>query len=284
MNSRVYACREIVFLSVALVFLLLCPENSFTQEQTFRFTQLPRANIESRLRRVVKDNDERGIILKDMFMEAGCDRERLTEQPIKGRKQKNVICTLQGSTTSMIVIGANFDHVNEGLGVVDNWSGSALLPSLFESLKSKSLKHTMRFIGFAEQQKGLIGSSFFATQLSPDELMRLRLMVDLDSLGVGSTEVSLSHSDQRSAEMLKGISNALHLPLDVVNVDQVADDDSTPFRKRHVPTLVLTSVTQKAFEILHSNKDNLSQINLDEYYDSYRLIDAYLTYVDQILD
>lgn len=284
MNTRVYACREIVFLSVALVFLLLCSENSFTQEQTFRFTQLPRANIESRLRRVVKDNDERGVILKNMFMEAGCDRERLTEQPIKGRKQKNVICTLQGSTASMIVIGANFDHVNEGLGVVDNWSGSGLLPSLFESLKSKSLKHTMRFIGFAEQQKGLIGSSFFATQLSPDELMRLRLMVDLDSLGVGSTEVSLSHSDRRSAEMLKGISNALHLPLDVVNVDQVADDDSTPFRKRHVPTLMLTSVTQKAFEILHSNKDNLSQIDLDEYYDSYRLIDAYLTYVDQILD
>ena len=48
-------------------------------------------------------------------------------------------------------------HEENGEGVVDNWNGASLLPSLFESLESQALRHTFRFIGFAEEETGLSG-------------------------------------------------------------------------------------------------------------------------------
>jgi Zn-dependent M28 family amino/carboxypeptidase len=72
----------------------------------------------------------------------------------------NVIGTLPGSSDSVIVIGAHFDHVESGEGVVDHGSGAALLPSLFQSLNGEPRKHTIVFIVFAAEEQGLIGPDF----------------------------------------------------------------------------------------------------------------------------
>ncbi|HVV44189.1 MAG TPA: hypothetical protein VHC72_03265 [Bryobacteraceae bacterium] len=42
---------------------------------------------------------------------------------------------------------------------MDDWSGTALLPSLYEALKLKSRHHTFLFIAFAGEEDGLIGST-----------------------------------------------------------------------------------------------------------------------------
>ena len=214
-------------------------------------------------------------------MEAGCDGERFTEQQIQGRKPKNVICTLRGTTDSMFIVGAHFDYHQEyGEGVVDNWSGASLLPSLFEGLKSNTPKHTFRFIGFAEEEKGLIGSTFYTKQLKPEDIEKIRLMIDLDSLGLGPTKIWLSHSDEKMASALKRVADALNLSLEPVNADRVGDEDSTPFRKIHVPTVMLHSITQDTLSTLHSTNDNIGKIHFSDYYDTYRLIAAYLAYLD----
>jgi len=250
-----------------------------------RFTQLPKDLIESRLHRFSRKNEEREITLKQMFVEAGCDGEHISEQPMKDRKQGNVICIRQGSTDSTVIIGAHFDHVDAyGLGVVDNWSGASLLPSLFESLKPYSPKHTLRFIGFAEEEQGLIGSDTYARQLTPEEIQKIGLVIDLDCLGLGPTEMWQTHSDPKMMASMKVAAQLIHVPLAIMNADQVGDDDSTSFRKRHIPTLMLHSITQETLGILHSPKDNISQVRLDDYYDSYRLIDVYLRYIDGLLD
>jgi hypothetical protein len=36
--------------------------------------------------------------------------------------------------------------------------------------------------------------------------------------------------------------------------------------------------------LLHSHRDQIEAIHLDEYFDSYRLIQAYLAYLDEVLD
>jgi hypothetical protein len=110
------------------------PLGGIAQEHPIRFIQLQQELIESRLRRYARDNADRETNLKRVFTEAGCGGERLSEQPVKRQKLPNVICTLPGTSDSVIVIGAHFDHVERGDGVVDNWSGAGLLPSLFESL------------------------------------------------------------------------------------------------------------------------------------------------------
>ena len=181
-------------------------------------------------------------------------------------------------------MGAHFDHVERGDGVVDNWSGAGLLPSLFQSLNGELRKHTFVFIGFAAEEQGLVGSDFYAKQLAPEQVAKIHVMIDLDCLGLGPTNIWLKHSDEKMGNLLLATATSMKLPLGVVNADEIGDEDSSSFRKRHVPTVMLHSVTQPTVSILHSDSDNLSAIRVDDYYDSYRLIAEYLAYLDTRLD
>ena len=198
------------------------PRIGFAQEHPIRFVQLRRELIESRLRRFARENADRENSLKQIFMEAGCDGERLREQPIKRQKLPNVICALPGSTDSAIIIGAHFDHVDRGDGVVDDWSGVGLLPSLFQSLNGEPRKHTIIFAGFAAEEQGLIGSDFYVKQLPPEQAAKIRLMIDLDCLGLGPTKIWLNHSDEKFANILNAVAASMKLPLGVVNAIRLA--------------------------------------------------------------
>jgi Zn-dependent M28 family amino/carboxypeptidase len=68
---------------------------------------------------------------------------------------------LPGSSDQVIIVGAHFDRVPEGDGVVDNWSGASLLPSLYEAVKNEPRKHTYIFIGFTDEEQGEVGSRFY---------------------------------------------------------------------------------------------------------------------------
>jgi hypothetical protein len=76
----------------------------------------------------------------------------------------------------------------------------------------------------------------------------------------------------------------MQLPVRVANADGVGDDDSHSFLRREIPTLMIHSVTNPTLHILHSDDDNLTAVRFDDYYDSYRLLEAYLAWIDTLLD
>ena len=262
----------------------LCFSAGFAQQPGIDFDLLPREIIESRLRSFTRNNDARKTQLKLMLEEAGCDGDRLKEQPVRRPKLPNLICTLPGGSDATIVVGAHFDHTDAGLGVVDNWSGAALLPSLYQSLRAKGRKHTFVFVGFTEEEQGLVGSSYYVQNLSSEQVAKLRAMINLDSLGLGPTKVWLNHSDMNLSRHMERLAFTMRFPFAVVNGDRVGDDDSTPFKKRGVPTLMLHSITQDTLSILHTARDRMDKIALGDYYASYNQIAAYLAYIDAILD
>jgi len=89
----------------------------------------------------------------------------------------------------MGLVGAHFDRVDTGLGVADNWSGAALLPSFYQALLSSGRHHTFAFVGFADEGKGLIGSEFYASRISKEQAAKIRAMINLDTLGLSSTKI-----------------------------------------------------------------------------------------------
>ncbi|MGH9509494.1 MAG: M28 family metallopeptidase [Terriglobales bacterium] len=236
--------------------------------------------METRLRAVARENAQRLASLRKIFEEAGCSRDRLQEQKVKGSKLPNLICTLPGQTDSVILVGAHFDHVRQGDGAVDNWSGAALLPSLFESLRSKERKHTFIFVGFTDEEKGLVGSEYYAGRLTQEQASRISAMINLDSLGLSPTKIWLSRGDRKLAEALNGVAHAMKLELGLVNVDKVGSSDSESFLKGKIPAITIHSVTQESFPILHTEKDKLEALKLDDFYDTYRLLAAYLSFLD----
>jgi Zn-dependent M28 family amino/carboxypeptidase len=276
---KIFALKPCRF--TVLVVLLLCV---VARSLDVQYQPVSRQIVETRLGKYVGNDQQREKTLKEMFAGAGCDGQSISEQPVKGSKLPNVICTLPGSSGRTIIVGAHFDHISEGDGVVDNWSGASLLPSLYEALKVAPRKHSFVFIGFAEEEKGEVGSYFYAQQMTKEQVSATDAMVNMDTLGLAHTEVWGSHSDKRLNAAIAYVAKQLNLPVTGVDVEQVGSTDSEQFAARKIPSITIHSLTQETWDahILHTSKDKLSAMRLDDYYESYRLIAAYLAFLDQL--
>ncbi|SRR6266700_3260841 len=251
--------------------------------ESIHYTPVSREVVESRLGRYAGNNKQREATLKQMFAEAGCDDQHISEQPVKGSKLPNVICVLPGSSDKVIIVGAHFDHVSEGDGVVDNWSGASLLPSLYEAMKNEPRKHSYIFIGFTDEEVGEVGSHFYAGQMTKEQVAATEAMVNMDTLGLAPTEFWASHSDPRLAQALMYLAKQMNMSATAMNVEQVGSTDSVQFSARKIPSITVHSLTQESWNarILHTSKDKLSAMRLGEYYETYRLMAAYLALLDQ---
>ena len=245
---------------------------------------VPREVVASRLHQIHEKNAVRETDLKEMFGEVGCGGDQLEEEVVRRRDPPNVICTLPGLSKSLIIVGAHFDHAELGAGAVDDWSGASLLPSLYQSIKETPRKHAFVFIGFTDEEKGLLGSEFYLEHFPKDRLALICAMVNLECLGVGPTAVWAKVADKRLLTALVNTTQSMHLNLRAVNVERVGNDDTQVFRDKRLPVITLHSLTQETWPILHSPRDNLAAIHPDELYESYRLVSAYLAFIDQLLD
>ncbi|MBN2320050.1 MAG: M28 family peptidase [Acidobacteria bacterium] len=262
-----------------LAILLTCA--AVCRAQSAQHFRLEPDTIESRLRQYEGKDAERRITLTRLFEEAGCKDNRLRVQPVKRADAPNVICTLPGRSEKVIIVGAHFDRVDAGDGVADNWSGASLLPSLYQSLSSTMRRYTFVFIGFSDEEQGFIGSRFYVNQLTEEELASIQVMINLDTLGLDSTRVWTSKSDPGLVGLLNKVAGTMQLPLHTMDVDDMGNSDGSSFRKKGIPTMTLHSVTRQNMHILHSKRDKYQAIDRDDYYDTYKLIAAYLAILDQ---
>jgi hypothetical protein len=240
--------------------------------------------IQQRLECAARKPAERKIVLETLFAEAGCAGDRLTNQSVPRSKEPNVICTLPGEGQGTIVVGGHFDLVDRGMGVVDDWSGAALLPSLYQSLQSRPRRHRLLFIGFAAEERGLYGSTEYVHRLSAEEKSTVRAMVNLECLGLTPAKVWTHRADKQLLDAYLNVTAALHMEAVGSNVEKVGDDDSHPFLNAKIPVITIHSITQETLGILHSARDNLKAIDPADYYDAYRLAATYLAYLDGKLE
>ena len=235
--------------------------------------------VEQRLQKAAKTNDGRFNALKALFTEAGCS-DQLTAKEVRGSRLPNIICILPGDTPEQIVVGGHYDKVDAGDGAMDNWSGSSLLPTLYESLKQHPRKHTVVFIGFAAEEQGLVGSKYYVNKLRKEERALIHGMVNLDTIALGPLKVWVNRSDKRMVQLVLSVAQATGIPIKGVNLEKVGTSDSQSFRAADVPVIDFHSITTQTFPVLHSWRDNLHAANLDEYYRSYQLIAAFLAHLD----
>jgi len=197
-----------------------------------RYKPVSQEIIEERLEKYAGNNPQREATLKQMFAEAGSDEPHLSEQALKGSKLPNVICVLPGSSDRVIIAGAYFDRVADGDGVVDNWSGASLLPSLYEAVKLEPRRHTYIFVGFTDEEKGEVGSHFYVRRMTTEQVAATDAMVNMDTLGLAPTEIWATHSDKHLVAALASLGRQMNLPVTGVNVEQVGSTDSEQFAAR----------------------------------------------------
>ena len=106
----------------------------------------------------------------------------------------NVIATKPGKIDQTVIIGAHYDSVNERVcedigqtltGAGDNASGIGVMLEVAEVLSTYKTKGTIKFVAFGAEEVGLLGSQYYATQMSEDQIQNTITMINLDSVGVG---------------------------------------------------------------------------------------------------
>ncbi len=92
--------------------------------------------------------------------------------------------TRRGDPRHVVVAGAHLDSVPAGPGINDDGSGSAWQLELAEQLSKLRAKpkHKIRFLWFGGEEDGLVGSQYYAKQLSDTEVNRIDVMIDTDMI------------------------------------------------------------------------------------------------------
>ena len=222
--------------------------------------------LQSELCSVPSDNRAREDAIARLFRQAGASE--VFFQTIGKQGYRNVYVIKRGRTDSIIVMGGHIDHVAKGDGVIDDWSGACAASNVYQALKSVETEHTLVFIGFAQEEDGLIGSREFVRKLLEGERKRIRAMVNLECLGVGVTHIWSNGSDDALEAVVKRVAAR----------DGIALQEHTI---AGVGAITLDGLPVDRFELIHSEKDTCGNVSMSNYYDSYRLAVAFLLELDK---
>jgi Zn-dependent M28 family amino/carboxypeptidase len=229
------------------------------------------------------DNYERESFMAKLFIQAGAKPEEIQKQAIdvSDKPIHNIYVVKLGSTKDIIVIGGHLDHVSEGQGIIDDWTGACAVTNIYQAIKDIPTVHTIVFIGFASEEKGLLGSQAYVRALKEETKTQHKIMVNLECLGVGETLVWVNGSDKELVDKLHQTAKKENLPLSEHILNGVGAD-SNSFRAVNIPAITIDGLPMDKFSFIHSSQDKCENVNQKFYYDSYRLAVNYLLELDQI--
>jgi len=97
---------------------------------------------------------------------------------------QNVILTVPGQSSQVIVIGAHYDTVMYP-GASDNASGTALLLESAQRMRHIDNYYTLVYVFFGAEEVGLLGAHYYVNNLTPAEKDNIIFMINADVLFEG---------------------------------------------------------------------------------------------------
>ncbi|GHI00218.1 DUF4910 domain-containing protein [Neobacillus kokaensis] len=107
---------------------------------------------------------------------------------IANAKSQNIIATRtpqKGEKHDIVHVSAHFDSVPFAPGASDNASGTSVALELANVLKSYPIDKELRFVFVGAEEIGLVGSEYYVSQLSKDEINRSIANFNMDMVGTG---------------------------------------------------------------------------------------------------
>jgi len=104
--------------------------------------------------------------------------------------------------------------------------------------------------------------------------------VNIDSIATGPLRVWASRAHPALTSAAQRLSGAMKIPLEGVNVENVGDSDSAPFVAKKIPVIDFHSLTNETLPILHSTRDQLDAVKVDELQSANRFLAAFLAFID----
>jgi peptidase M28-like protein len=262
-------------LAITIFSFIFC---GVTLAQKVQFSPADKSVVLQRMKAVPESNQERAARLRELFLQAGCNVGFLTEQKLENSEAPNIICRLGTGENELVIVGAHYERASSPQRPLDNWSGAALLPVLYQSLRERKRAHSFLFVAFADNGNSPSGAESFVQHLNRSQIEHAEAMVNIDALGLSPTKVWAAHSDKDLVHDLIVMVYALKLPASQIDIATLGSTDSDPFAARHIPQITIHSLTQQ--NVISGASSPFRPTN---YYDTYRLLCGYLAYLDQSL-
>jgi Iap family predicted aminopeptidase len=287
-DLAVRAIPLLILATTALNFAAVAqaPTKTATSQTTLKL--VPTSELLGELKAAPKPNTQRQNKLLALFRQAGARPADIRLQqvwPLQNRRNSdpvlnNIIVTKKGTTPSVIVVGAHFDKVAPGSGIIDNWSGAAMLANLYQTLRPLQTRHTFQFVGFAYEEQGTLGSRDFLVPLLNSERRRIKAMVNFECLGVDRPFLWTNGSHDKLEDFARSVATANKLPLLSHEVPNVSSD-SAPFARYGIPVIGFDGLAVEKLRLIHSERDQFSAINATRYSDTYKLLTQFLIALDK---
>jgi Zn-dependent M28 family amino/carboxypeptidase len=91
--------------------------------------------------------------------------------------------TRRGNPDNVVMVGAHLDSVFEGPGINDNGSGSAALLEMATLMSKAHPLNKVRFAWWGAEESGLVGSTYYVTQLPEEEKQQIKAYLNVDMIG-----------------------------------------------------------------------------------------------------
>ncbi|HEX8236151.1 MAG TPA: M28 family peptidase [Abditibacteriaceae bacterium] len=250
--------------------------------------QVPTSELLGELKAAPKQNTARQNKLIALFRQAGARPADIRLQqvwPLQNRRSSdpvlnNIIVTKKGMAPGVIVVGAHFDKVASGSGVIDNWSGAAMVANLYQTLRPLQTRHTFQFVGFAYEEQGTLGSRDFLVPMLNAERRGIKAMVNLECLGVDGPFLWTNGSHDKLEAFARSVAAANKLPLQSHDLPNVSSD-SAPFARYGIPVIGFDGLAVERLSLIHSERDQWGAINPTRYAATYKLLTQFLRALDK---
>ncbi|MDD3875281.1 MAG: M20/M25/M40 family metallo-hydrolase [Bacteroidales bacterium] len=189
---------------------------------------------------------------------------------------QNVVGYIDNQSSSTIVIGAHYDHLGmeepnssgdseEGVfhGADDNASGVAVLLELAARFKCSGFNQSnVLFIAFGGEEKGLLGSSYFANS-SDYNMEKINYMLNIDMVGrIDTTNSKIYIIGTGSSVVWDSIIDITHSDYFSVNKSQSVSggSDHASFYQKDIPSLFFFSGLHNDY---HKTSDVIGELNFN---------------------
>ena len=125
-------------------------------------------------------------------------------------KTTNVIAdTKHGDPENIVALGAHSDSVEDGPGINDDGSGTISLLTVAKQLTHFKINNMVRFAWWSAEEEGLLGSLFYANNLTKEENHKIRVFMDYDMMASPNYEYEIYDANNkdhpRGSEELKDL-------------------------------------------------------------------------------
>lgn len=206
------------------------------------------------------NNADRFESVKMLFQKMGAAEEDMTIGP--GEDLRNIILTKKGKSSETVVIGAHYDKVSAGCGVIDNWSGIVVLAHMYRTVKALDTEKTYVFAAFDKEEVGLLGSAAMVRGIAKEARAGYCSMVNLDSFGLGYPYILENGSTAKMVRAAKDLATELKVPVKSISLPSgTADADSSSFKDKDIPAITLSGLSDQWPRYMHSSNDTLDNTN-----------------------